>query len=148
MINNVLRTVTLVPVAVVMSLGTSLAADLSGTWLTEGGQATVRMASCGDAVCGTIVALKQPNDPDTGKPQTDVNNPDPKLRKRGIIGIQIVLGMKPNGGATKWSGKVYNAEDGETYSGNITMLNATSLKLEGCVFGGLICKGQIWTRVN
>ena len=145
---NVLRTGTLVLIALAMSLGTSLAADISGTWLTEGGEATVRLASCGDAVCGTIVALKQPNDPDTGKPQADVNNPDPKLRKRGVIGIQIVLGMKPNAAASKWTGKVYNAEDGETYAGNITMRNANSLKLEGCVFGGMICKGQIWTRVN
>ena len=61
----------------------------------------MRLASCGDAVCGTIVALKQPNDPDTGKPQADVNNSDPKLRKRGVIGIQIVLGMKPSGAPNK-----------------------------------------------
>ena len=57
---NVLRTGALVLVALGMSLGTSLAADIGGTWLTEGGEATVRLASCGDAVCGTIVALKQP----------------------------------------------------------------------------------------
>jgi len=31
-------------------------------------------------------------------------------------------------------------EDGKTYSGNITMQNARSLKLEGCVLGGLICQ--------
>jgi uncharacterized protein (DUF2147 family) len=53
--------------------------------------------------------------------------------------------MKPSG-ADKWAGEVYNVEDGKTYSGSITMESATALKLQGCVLGGLICKGQTWTR--
>ena len=66
-------------------------------------------------------------------------------RTRPVIGIQIVFGMKPNG-TDKWNGQVYNAEDGRTYSGNITMQGARTLKLEGCVLGGLICKSQTWTK--
>jgi uncharacterized protein (DUF2147 family) len=144
---NALRTGTLAVVALVVSLSLSLAADLSGTWLTEGGTATVRLANCGDAVCGTIIALKQPNDPETGKPQADRNNADASLRKRPVLGLQIVLGMKPSG-AAKWSGKVYNAEDGETYEGKISLQTPNTLKLEGCILGGMICQGQTWTRVN
>ena len=53
--------------------------------------------------------------------------------------------MKPNG-TDKWTGQVYNAEDGRIYSANLVMQNARTLKLEGCVLGGLICKGQVWTR--
>ena len=128
------------------SLTSSLAADPSGTWLTENGAATVRIASCGSELCGTITALKEPNDPATGRPKTDKNNPDPNLRNRPLIGIQIVFGMKPSGTADKWNGQVYNAEDGKTYSGSITMQGTRTLKLEGCVLGGLICKGQTWTR--
>jgi uncharacterized protein (DUF2147 family) len=56
--------------------------------------------------------------------------------------------MKPSGGANKWSGKVYNAEDGETYTGNIILQTPNTLKLEGCILGGMICQGQTWTRVN
>ena len=105
------------------------------------------MVNCGPELCGTIIALKEPNDPATGRPKTDKNNPDAAKRARPVIGIQIVFGMKPNG-ANKWSGQVYNAEDGKTYSGNITLQSATSLKLEGCVLGGIICKGQTWTRAS
>ena len=54
--------------------------------------------------------------------------------------------MQP-AGANKWSEQVYNAEDGKTYSGNITELGPTTIRLEGCALGGLICKGQTWTRV-
>jgi uncharacterized protein (DUF2147 family) len=128
-----------------LGLSSGLAADAKGTWLTEGGKATVRIAACGDALCGTIIALKEPNDPDTGKPKTDKNNADPSQRSRPVIGSLIVLGMKPNGD-NKWAGQVYNAEDGKTYTGSITLQNGNSLKLEGCILGGLICKAQAWTR--
>ena len=125
----------------------ALAQDAKGTWLTEGGKSRVRIAECGGALCGSIVWLKEPNDPATGKPKVDKNNADAGKRSRPIIGVQIVLGMKPNG-ANKWSGQVYNAEDGKTYSGNLMLNGASSLKLEGCALGGLVCKAQTWTRVN
>jgi uncharacterized protein (DUF2147 family) len=32
-------------------------------------------------------------------------------------GLPVVLAMKPNG-AGKWSGQIYNAEDGRTYAGH------------------------------
>jgi uncharacterized protein (DUF2147 family) len=64
-----MRTATIAAVLLGLSLGTSLAADPTGTWLTEEGKATVRIAACGPALCGTIVSLKEANDPDTGKPR-------------------------------------------------------------------------------
>jgi len=146
MMTNPLRTATVAAILLGASWTPTLAADPIGTWLTEGGEATVRIATCGPELCGTIVALKVPNDPATGRPKTDKNNPDAAKRSRPIIGVQIVFGMKPTGTADKWSGQVYNAEDGKTYSGNITLQSANALKLEGCVLGGLICKGQTWTR--
>ena len=132
---------------VVFSTSPAVAVDLVGNWLTENGRSRVRIADCGGALCGTIVWLKEPNDPDTGKPKTDKNNADAGKRARPLIGVPIVLGMKP-GGADKWTGQVYNAEDGKTYSGTITAQGANALKLEGCALGGLICKGQTWTRVR
>ena len=129
-------------------LAPALAADPNGTWLTEGGAATVRLASCGAELCGTIIGLKEANDPATGKPKTDKNNPDAGKRSRPVVGVVIVFGMKPSGTADKWNGQIYNAEDGKTYTGSITMQGARALKLEGCVLGGLICKGQNWTRAS
>jgi uncharacterized protein (DUF2147 family) len=55
--------------------------------------------------------------------------------------------MKP-AGEGKWTGQVYNAEDGKTYSGNLTFSGGNSLQLEGCALGGLVCKKQTWTKVN
>jgi uncharacterized protein (DUF2147 family) len=121
-------------------------ADPLGTWLTQTGTSRIRVADCGGALCGTIVWLKEPNDPDTGKPKTDKNNSDESKRSRPMIGVPIVLSMKP-AGAGKWTGQVYNAEDGKTYSGNLTEAGA-NLQLQGCALGGLVCKTQTWTKVN
>jgi uncharacterized protein (DUF2147 family) len=124
------------------------AAGPNGNWLTQGGAATVRIANCGNAICGTIIKLKEPNDPATGKPKLDKHNADASKRNRPVIGIRIVLGMKPSGTPNKWTGQVYNAEDGKTYSGSLTLQNADTIKLEGCVLGGLICKAQTWKRTS
>ncbi|HYS49886.1 MAG TPA: DUF2147 domain-containing protein [Xanthobacteraceae bacterium] len=125
----------------------AFAADPLGTWLTENGRSRVRVSDCGGAVCGTIIWLKEPNDPDTGKAKTDKNNTDESKRSRPLIGVAIVLSMKPNG-ADKWSGQVYSPEEGKVFSGNLTLQGANALRLEGCALGGLICKGQTWTRAN
>jgi uncharacterized protein (DUF2147 family) len=125
----------------------ALAGDPRGQWLTENSRAKVTIVSCGGALCGNIVALKEPNDPATGKPRTDRYNPDAAKRARPVIGVQIVIDMKPDT-ADRWKGEVYNVEDGKTYSGSITLVNATTLDLQGCALGGLICKTQTWTRTN
>ena len=125
----------------------AFAAEPNGTWLTQTGTSRIRVADCGGALCGTIIWLKEPNDPDTGKPKTDKNNSDAAKRSRPLLGVQIVLGMKP-AGADKWTGQVYNAEDGKTYSGSLTLQDANTIKLEGCILGGLVCKASIWTRTS
>ena len=142
-----LSTATTAAVLLGMSFGTCLAADPLGTWHTEEGKATIRIAACGPALCGTIIGLKDAND-EAGKPKTDKNNADTSLRARPMIGVQVVLGMKPAGAANKWTGQVYNAEDGKTYTGNLTLQDANTIKLEGCILGGLVCKAATWTRAS
>jgi uncharacterized protein (DUF2147 family) len=56
-------------IAAVLAGGVNAAADPVGTWQTENGRSRVKIVPCGDALCGTIVWLKDPNDPETGKPR-------------------------------------------------------------------------------
>jgi uncharacterized protein (DUF2147 family) len=122
-------------------------ADPIGTWLTEGGKSRVKIVDCGGALCGTIIWLKEPNDPETGKPKTDKNNDDAGQRSRPIIGVPIVISMKPNG-PNKWAGAGYSPERGKNFTGSLTELGPNSVRLEGCALGGLVCQGQNWTRAN
>jgi uncharacterized protein (DUF2147 family) len=120
----------------------SFAVDPIGTWRTEE-DATVRVSNCGGGLCATIAALREPNDPQTGKPKTDVHNVDPSKRNRPIVGIQIFTGLRPEG-ANKWTGQIYNPEDGKTYDANVVLENASTLRVQGCVL--FICKTKTWTR--
>ena len=51
--------------------------DVSGIWLTQAGDAKVRVSKCGGGICGVVVWLKDPINPATGKPQVDDKNPNP-----------------------------------------------------------------------
>jgi uncharacterized protein (DUF2147 family) len=129
------------------SLAPAFAADPLGTWFTQDRDSQVRITNCGGALCGNLVALKEPNDPATGKPKTDKNNADTSKRNRPLIGVPIVLSMKPSGTPNQWSGDVYNASDGKTYSGSFTLTGDNSAELKGCVLS-VICKSQTWTRAK
>ena len=122
------------------------AADAFGTWLTGDKEGQVRIVNCGGALCGNLVWLKEPNDAATGRPKTDKHNADASKQSRPLLGVPVVLAMKPSGPG-QWSGEVYNAEDGKTYSGSFTLTGADTAELKGCVLG-ILCKSQTWTRVH
>jgi uncharacterized protein (DUF2147 family) len=114
-----------------------------GVWRTQAGDAKVAISRCGEAICGHIVWLRAPIDPATGKPQVDDKNPNPSLTKRPIIGLPLFVDMKPRGPG-KWSGRIYNADDGKLYASNVSLRDSTKLNVEGCV--GVLCGGETWTK--
>ncbi len=63
------------------------------------------------------------------------------------VGKVIMCGAKADG-ENKWKGSLLNLDDGKTYSGVITLNGPKSLTLEGCVLGGLICKGDTWNKIK
>lgn len=120
-------------------------AEPVGVWLTEKGDARVKVSKCGNSICGVVVGLRDPIDRATGQPQVDDKNPNPALRTRPVIGISLFLGMRPSAPG-KWTGQIYNADDGGTYVSHITFAGGDALHVEGCV--GMICGGETWTRVG
>ena len=92
-----------------------------------------------------MVWLNGLNDTKTGKPKTNTHNTDPAKRTRPLLGLQVVLGFTANG-PTKWSGEIYNANVGRTYSERM-MPNTKTTKVQGCVLR-ILCKSQIWKHAN
>ncbi|MCZ8314845.1 DUF2147 domain-containing protein [Phreatobacter sp.] len=110
----------------------------TGTFVSQSGDTRVRFADCGGQICGTIVAARGQT--------TDEKNENASLRSLALVGVRMIT-MRP-AGANAWEGSLYNFQDGKTYSGRMTMPNADSMSLSGCVLGGLVCRSQTWTRVN
>jgi len=117
--------------------------EVGGIWLTQAGDAKVRVTKCGGGICGVVIWLKTPIDPATGQPQADDKNPNPSLRRRPIIGLPLFSGMRADGD-NKWSGQIYNADDGNSYVSHISVAGPDSLRVEGCV--GMLCGGETWNR--
>ncbi|MDP4022233.1 DUF2147 domain-containing protein [Methylobacterium sp. NEAU 140] len=120
--------------------------DPSGTWLTGDGRAKIRIDRCGPSqrlVCGKVVWLKVPTT-DGGAPRTDTKNPDPKKRARPVLGLQLIDGLKPDD--DKFSGEIYNIEEGKTYAVSVARENESELAVSGCLLK-ILCGSQTWTKV-
>jgi uncharacterized protein (DUF2147 family) len=131
-----------------MVLGTSTArsqSDPSGIWLTQAGDAQVHVHQCGGGICGKIVWLRDPIDKNTGRPQIDDKNPNPALARRPVMGMTIFSTMQPTA-ANRWSGRIYNADDGQTYAANLTLQSANVLEVQGCM--GALCGAETWRKVS
>lgn len=114
--------------------GAALAADPAvGLWKTqpdEGAYAHVKMSECGNAICGVIARTFN----------ADGEYKSPNLGKR------IVIDMVPQGDG-QYRGKVWRPSNNKTYIGKLD-LRGNSLRLRGCVAGGLLCSKQTWARIN
>jgi uncharacterized protein (DUF2147 family) len=121
------------------------AEEYIGTWLTQQADAHIRVAKCGKALCGTVTWLKDAVDAKTGKPPVDDKNPDPAKRTQPIVGLVIMENAKKSG--NKWSGTLYNRENGKSYSGSITVKSKDAVDLSGCV-AAVLCRTVTWTRIK
>jgi uncharacterized protein (DUF2147 family) len=133
-----MKKLALLVVLTVLAVAPASAGDPSGDWLVENGDARIRIAICDGSLWGVVGWEKTPGGQDT-------QNPDPAKRSRPILGMPILIDMKPSG-ADKWSGRIYNAKDGKMYQASVSLESDKALKVRGCVLGGLFCGGETWAR--
>ena len=117
-------------ILMLMPRGMAFAQDVVGKWNLEDGTAIVEVYKSGDAFNGKIVWLANPTDAD-GAPAVDSNNPDKPLRSRKLIGLNMLSGLKADGGEYS-GGKIYDPGNGKTYN--------CSMKVEG---KGLKVRGSL-----
>jgi uncharacterized protein (DUF2147 family) len=114
---------------------------IQGQWYTKGKRAVVTIAPCGPALCGKLTRfIEQPANGVT----TDINNPDPAMRKRKLVGLAVLSGFTADG--KKWRGKIYDPESGKTYRSVLTKAKSGTLIVEGCI--AMFCQAQTWTPVK
>ena len=116
---------------------------IAGLWRLANDNVVIRIGACGRAVCGNLVSA----DKLKANPRLkDKKNQDPAQRGRPVRGLLLLSGFA--GGPVKWTGgKVYNPDDGHTYNSEMTLTDARTLKVEGCVLKPL-CKTTALTRLR
>lgn len=118
-----------------------------GVWTPGHGNARVQIEKINDKYYGKSVWLREPNDPATGKPKKDVNNPTESLRNTPRLGLTVLKDFVYEGDGVFANGTVYDPESGKTYCGKITIKGATTLDMRGsiCSFK-LLGKTDTWTK--
>ncbi len=98
------------------------AADPFGTWTRPSTGAQISFYDCNGKLCAKIVGVKDQS-------------------KKDMVGKVIMSGAAKSGD-NAWKGDLLNLEDGNTYSGTVTLISANALNLKGCALAGLICKDE------
>src|SRR6185369_3740411 len=126
--------------------------EILGTWNNDDGRAKIEIFDCHGHYCGKIIWLKEPNYPPDdklgmgGKPRVDRENPDPVMRTRQLLGLQIMEGFTFRSNATWEAGHIYDPESGKTYQGKITLVSPHRMQLKGYVGIPLFGRSTTWTR--
>lgn len=116
-----------------------------GTWYNAEKDARIEITNKDGKYFGQVIWLKNPLD-DKGKPKTDVENPDPKLKSRPRLGLVVLTGLQHKSGSKYEKGKIYDPKSGKTYSAQAELANPNLLKLRGFIGVSLIGRTSEWTR--
>lgn len=108
--------------------------SIIGTWHNPKNSVAVTTGACGDRLCGWIVRAS-----DKAKAAAAKSGAAP------LVGTPLLRNYRPSG-ARKWSGQVWVPDLGRAFGSTITMLDANTLNVKGCLIGGFVCKSQVWRR--
>ena len=117
-------------VATACILGSAIsaqAADISGNWARNDGNARVKVAKCGANICATNTWIK----------------PGTPSEKTGDV---LIMKIKPVSDS-EYEGSAFDPQRDMNYGITVTVTEA-KMTTKGCVLGGLLCKGVGWTRIN
>ena len=132
-----MRFMLLLPTLAMVSVsGAEAAQPIAGRWITDDGKAVVNIVLCGKLMCGHITKILVPS---LNGPPVDERNPNPKLRRRPLQGLEVLSGFSNQG--KDWRGHVYDPEAGRWYR-SILSREPEGLKAQGCIL--IFCRAQHW----
>jgi uncharacterized protein (DUF2147 family) len=109
-------------------------ASWQGVWRNAANSVHIRTQPCGRNLCGTVIWANE-------KAKADV-----AARGGRLVGTQLFRDFE-RGEDGLWYGEVFVPDIGRSFSGTIEQVDANTLVGEGCLFGRLGCRTQVWKRV-
>lgn len=107
-----------------------------GVWRNPKNTVHLEIKGCGPATCGVVVWASPKAEADARKAGADT-----------LIGKQLLRDFEAqDNGSLK--GRVWVPTLRVTLVGTADVLDARTMRAKGCVIGNLLCKSQIWTRLD
>ena len=110
--------------------------SIAGDWTNPKGTVTIRLASCGDAMCGRVIWASTEAREDARKGGTDV-----------LVGTEVMRGLvvvRPG----EWRGRIFIPDLNQTAGARLRLVGSNEIRVTGCRLGGLVCKAQLWRRLE
>lgn len=116
-----------------------------GVWLSEDKEVKIEIYRKGKVYAGKIVWFRQGKD--SGKLPYDVKNPNPSLRTRKILNLEILSDFVYQAQSQKWTkGQIYHPQQGQVYRGAMWLEQVNVLKIRG--YWGALYRTNTWHRVS
>ena len=109
------------------------AGAIEGQWFNPQRTVLIRLAPCGEAMCGTVTwAAEQAR----------------QAARKGadaLVGARLLNDFRPSGYG-QWRGTVFVPDMDLRVGGKIQVVDDNRLKVSGCILKGMMCRSQVWTR--
>ena len=117
-----------------------------GKWVNSTGEAHLEITKRSEKFFGKLVWIKDPKD-EKGVMKTDFKNPNAALRKKPIVGLEILKDFVYDDG--KWTdGNIYDPKSGKLYSCTMTLKSNGDLNMRGYIGVSLLGRTEVWKRVK
>ncbi len=109
--------------------------DVVGQWASSG--SIIDITEAEGQLQATVVAMR--------KPRLDIKNPDPALRGRPLLGLQLLHNTRFD---KRWRARIYDPESGRTWSVQLSVNKQGELQLRGYVGLPLLGKTETFIPVS
>lgn len=121
---------------------------ICGKWISSNKNLIVQIYKSGNSYRGKMVWFKSDDNSKSMEEWTDKHNPDPTLRSRKILGIDVISGAVYDPRSESWeNGKIYDAQTGRFWSASARLDNDGILKVIGYWHFKFIGKTMVFNRV-
>ena len=110
--------------------------SIDGIWRNAKNSLHIEVKPCSEGTCGYVVWASEKAQEDARKGGTEK-----------LVGMQILREFVPDKRGS-WRGRVFVPDLNAIFRGTAEMIDRGTLRARGCLLVNIICKSQIWTRVD
>ncbi|MDB5156168.1 MAG: hypothetical protein JWR50_875 [Mucilaginibacter sp.] len=122
---------------------------ICGKWISSNKDIIVQVYKDGNGFKGKMVWFKNIDNSKTMDEWTDKHNPNPALRNRKLIGMDILSTMNYVPQSDSWeNGKIYDSQTGKEWSASVRISKEGALKVTGYWHLKFIGRTMSFTRVK
>ena len=64
-----------------------------------------------------------------------------------LVGTELLVDYAARGDGS-WTGMVFVPDMGRRFASTLVPLGRNAMRVKGCIVGGLLCKAQVWQRIE